>query len=374
MSLRWLISSAVLACCGDVGSGDHAIYVDLELPDHFPPPQAPTENPLTADSVNLGRHLFYDLRLSVNEQASCASCHKQEFAFADNLAVSVGATGELGVLNSPSLTNAIYANPLTWAHAEITSIEDQLMLPMFGQMPVEMGILGNEQRILDRLRADPRYEALFQRAYPDEDMSLDAARKALASFVRSMLSSRSPFDAFLSGDSAAISPSVERGSELFYSDRLGCSRCHVGFLFASSASFVGAAEQRVSPFHNVGLYNVDGEGAYPDQALGLIAESGIARDMGRFRVPSLRNVGLTAPYGHDGSVATLEEFIRIYEAGGRNIEAGEHRGDGRDNPWRSGELKDFQLSDQERDDLVEFLHSLTDREFTIDARYADPWG
>ncbi len=372
MSRGWFVVPLALLSCASPNVHDH-VLVDLGLPEHFPSPQAPADNPLTPESIELGRHLFYDLRLSVTEEISCASCHTQELAFADGQALSLGATGELGVLNSPSLANVIYAKPLTWAHAGIVTIEDQLVRPMYGNAPVEMGIAGNELVILDRVRADTRYTTLFDEAYPDETVSLDTARNALASFVRSLVSYSSPFDAFLAGDSAAISSSARRGSELFYSDRLGCSRCHVGFLFASSASFAGASDQRVSPFHNVGLYNVDGQGGYPEQATGRIAESGIARDMGRFRVPSLRNVGLTAPYGHDGSVATLEEFIRIYEAGGRNIEEGEHRGDGRENPWRSGELKDFQLSDGEREDLVQFLESLTDTEFIAEQRHSNPW-
>ncbi|MCP4446051.1 MAG: di-heme enzyme [Myxococcales bacterium] len=369
---------AALLCLGlAVGcttqEGSTAIEIDLDLPQHFPEPVAPESNPLTAASVELGRHLFYDTRLSVNDTLACASCHKQESAFADDRALSLGATGTEGVLNAPSLGNAIYARPLTWAHGDITAIEDQLVGPMYGESPIEMGMTGSEDEILDRIREDSLYNDLFAEAYPDEPLSLELAKQALASFVRSLISYRAPFDDFVAGNPGAISQSAQRGSELFYSEKLGCSHCHAGFAFTTAVASSSTNTQPTSPFHNIGLYNVDGRGAYPAAAQGLISESGFERDMGRFRVPSLRNVALTAPYGHDGSVASLEAFIRIYEAGGRNVEGGSYAGDGRENPWRSIHLRRFELSDEERGDLVAFLESLSDQDFASDPRLAGPW-
>ena len=366
------LGSGAWAGC-EVAGGDSHVEVDLPLPSHFPAPLAPADNPLTAASIDLGRHLFYDTRLSVNDSISCATCHKQEFAFADNLAVSLGATGEPGVLNAPSLGNVIYSQPLTWAHGEIRSIEEQLRGPMFGDSPLEMGMDGHEAEILQHLRDEERYEQLFEAAYPGRGMDLDLARLALASFVRSIVSYQSPFDAFLAGDASAISQSALRGSELFYSERLGCSHCHSGFAFTTAVQSAASGTRPTSPFHNIGLYNIDGQGSYPESAPGRIGESGLAKDRGRFRVPSLRNVGLTAPYGHDGSVATLEDFIRIYEDGGRVIESGPNAGDGRENPWRSQDLKVFELRDEERVDLIAFLQSLSDGTLAGDARLADPW-
>src|SRR5690606_27244472 len=162
------------------------------------------------------------------------------------------------------------------------------------------------------------------------------------------------FDAFLLGDDAALSASARRGSALFYSSRLGCGQCHAGFAL-TSATRSAVTGRPVSPYHNIGLYNIGPEGAYPDAAPGLIAATGIDRDMGRFRVRTLRNVEVTAPYMHDGSVATLEAVIALYEAGGRNVEAGPHAGDGRDSPWRSATLRAFELTDAERADLLAFL-------------------
>ncbi len=350
-----------------------AVEMDLELPQHFPEPTAPQDNPLTAASAALGRHLFYDTRLSASGTLACAGCHKQERAFADDRALSLGATGVEGVLNAPSLGNVIYARPLTWAHGDITTIEDQLVGPMYGDAPVEMGMSGSEEQILERIAVDSLYVELFAEAYPGEAISLDLARLALASFVRSMVSHRAPFDDFVLGNQGAISQAAHRGSELFYSERLGCSRCHAGFGFTTATASAATNAQPTSPFHNIGLYNVDGDGAYPEAAQGLFAQSGLAGDMGRFRVPSLRNVALTAPYGHDGSVPTLDAFIRIYEDGGRNIERGPNAGDGRQSPARSKDLRTFALDDGERSDLIAFLESLTDRAFVSDSRLADPW-
>ncbi len=300
--MRCLLLGLVLLAGCTVDTEPSLVQVDLELPAHFPSPSAPQDNPLTAEAIELGRHLFYDTRLSVNETISCSSCHKQEFAFADDRSTSPGATGDEGLLNAPSLANVIYASPLTWAHGRITTIEEQLIGPMFGGAPLEMGMSGVEQEIVQRLQDDPRYVELFAAAYPEQPIDLDTARYALASFVRSLVSSRAPFDRFLDGDAAAISSQARRGSELFYGTRLGCSGCHAGFNFTSA---VDASGQQQMPFHNIGLYNVDGEGGYPASSQGLIGESGLAKDMGRFRVPSLRNVALTGPYGHDGSVASL---------------------------------------------------------------------
>ena len=370
--IRAAVIAALVLAAGCVGD-DAPARVELDLPAHFPAPMVPDDNPLTADAIELGRQLFYDTRLSINEAISCASCHQQRFAFADDKAVSVGATGEAGVLNAPSLSNAIYMHPLTWAHPQITAIEEQLRGPMFGESPLEMGITGAEDAILARLRAEPVYTELFAAVFGDSGIDFDRVRYAIASFVRSLVSYRSPFDAFLEGDSSAISASARRGSELFYSDRLGCSGCHSGFNFTAATHSAASTGQQLSPYHNLGLYNVDGQGGYPASAVGLIAQTGVARDMGRFRVPSLRNVALTAPYMHDGSVATLQDVIAIYEAGGRNIEQAPNAGDGRENPFRSADLPSFELTDSERADLIEFLRSLSDEAFTTDPAHANPW-
>jgi cytochrome c peroxidase len=160
--------------------------------------------------------------------------------------------------------------------------------------------------------------------------------------------------------------------ELFYSERLECHHCHGGFNFTEASVHAGSAFD-AALFHNTGLYDLDGAGAYPAGNTGLYELTGEPADMGRFRAPTLRNVAVTAPYMHDGSVETLEEVIRIYEAGGRLIEDGPWAGDGRSSPLKSGLIPGFALTDDERADLVAFLESLTDARFLTDPRFADPY-
>jgi cytochrome c peroxidase len=356
---------AVAACSGS------------DADEGFPAPRLPEDSVHTPESIELGRHLFYDERLSVNEQISCSNCHRQAFAFADNRPTSPGATGEIGVLNAPSLANVAYAAPLTWAHARIETIEQQLLGPMFGEAPIEMGMAGNEAEIAARLRADDTYIDLYAAAFGDGALervgALDDARYALASFVRSLVSDDSAFDRFLDGDASAMDERAVRGSELFYSARLGCGNCHAGFAMTVASRSVASTGSPSAAFHNIGLYNIDGAGGYPAEAPGLVAESGIERDTGRFRVPSLRNVALTAPYMHDGSIASLEDVIRIYERGGRQITDGPNAGDGRLSPLRSEQLRDFDLTDTERADLIAFLTALTDESLVTDPRHTNPW-
>ena len=195
----------------------------------------------------------------------------------------------------------------------------------------------------------------------------------MAAFIRTMISGDSPFDRWAyQDDRAALSESAVRGMDLFFSENLECHHCHGGFNFALSSTHEGQAFDQMA-FHNNGLYNVDGEGAYPLKDRGLYDFTGVPADMGRFRAPSLRNVELTAPYMHDGSIATLEEVVDMYAAGGRVIEAGEFAGDGRASPHKSTFVNGFELTPQEREDLLAFLRSLTDDAFVEDPRFSSPF-
>jgi len=358
--------------CGIDGGPNDAL---LDVPAHAPHPRLPADNALSSAKIELGRHLFYDPGLSGPGTVACASCHRQARGFADDAAVSLGADGEAGVLNAPGLANAAYRMPLTWAHGSVGGIEEQLLLPMYGDEPVEMAMAGREAEVRARLAAEVRYRELFAEAFPgDPDaIDLDNARLALACFVRSLISFGSPFDDYLAGDATAVGDSARRGSELFFSQRLGCGGCHSGLLLTVATVTEDSGPQPSDAFHNIGLYDVDGLGRYPEPALGLIAETGIARDMGRFRVPSLRNVTVTAPYMHDGSVATLEDVLAIYEDGGRLVESGPWAGDGRKSPLRSERLRRFALTEEERGDMLAFLAALTDMRFLGDSRYGNPW-
>jgi cytochrome c peroxidase len=324
--------------------------------------------------VELGRWLFYDARLSGNQTMSCASCHVQALAFTDGRARSVGSTGEMHPRGSMTLVNVSYASRLTWANQLLDKLEDQALVPLLGDNPVEMGLGGHEDRTVALLREQSRYSALLEEAFPNDadPHSLLNAVRAIAAFVRTINSFDSPYDRYLAGEESALSPSAVRGMDLFFSERLECFHCHGGFNFTDSTTHSNSRVDRVG-YHNTGLYNVDGNGAYPEDNTGLYDMTGERRDMGRFKAPSLRNIAVTAPYMHDGSVATLDEVIDHYARGGRLIEDGMHAGDGRLNPFKSEFVTGFELSESERADLVAFLHALTDEAVLTDPRFADPF-
>ena len=169
-----------------------------------------------------------------------------------------------------------------------------------------------------------------------------------------------------------MSDAARRGQALFFDHRLECYHCHTGALFSDNLQTARTPFPE-NAFHNTGLYNIDGTGAYPAGGLGLYEFTGVPSDMGRFRTPSLRNVAVTAPYMHDGSIATLEEVIRHYAAGGRTIADGPHAGAGHENPYRDSLITGFEITDAEIADLTAFLESLTDREFLAAPAFADPW-
>ncbi len=339
----------------------HERDYEWPLPEHLPRPSVPADNPMSEAKVALGRRLFYDTRLSVNDTTSCASCHVQALAFTDGRPRSVGATGEIHPRGSMSLVNVAYLSRLTWANPLLERLEDQALTPMFGENPIEMGMGGHEQKLLELLRNEPAYKAAFPAVFPgdtDPYSTLNAVR-AIAAFVRSIVSFNSPYDDFLAGDATALGPSAERGMQLFFSERLECFHCHGGFNFTDSTTHESTRVDSVG-FHNTGLYNIDINGAYPAENTGLYDMTGERRDMGRFRAPSLRNIAVTAPYMHDGSFATLGEVIAHYERGGRLIADGPNAGDGRLSPFKSEFLRGFELTAEERMDLLAFLHALTD--------------
>ena len=347
---------------------------DWQLPLNLPPPQVPADNPMNAAKAELGRWLFYETRLSGNETMSCASCHIQALAFTDGVARSIGSTGMHHPRSSMSLVNVAYASRLTWANPLLDRLEDQALTPLLGDRPVEMGLRNGEERFADLLRSEPRYSELVQQAFPgDADPhSLLNGVRAIAAFVRTIISFDSAYDRYMSGEEGALSASAERGMELFFSERLECFHCHGGFNFTDSTTHVNSNVDRVG-YHNTGLYNLDEEGAYPAENTGLFDMTGEARDMGRFKAPSLRNIAVTAPYMHDGSVATLADVIANYARGGRLLEGGEHAGDGRLSPFKSEFVTGFELSDEEHDDLLAFLQSLTDESVLTNPEFSNPF-
>lgn len=346
---------------------------EWNLPPNLPPPAVPDGNPMNTPKVELGRWLFYDKRLSVNGTTSCASCHLQAFAFTDGRPRSVGATGEFHPRSAMSLVNAAYASRLTWANPLLDKLEDQALTPLLGDKPVEMGMGGQEQVIVDLLMTEPRYSELAKRAFPGdrEPHSLLNAVRSIGAFVRSIISFDSPYDRYLAGDEQAMEAPAVRGMQLFFSERLECFHCHGGFNFTDSTTHADARVERVG-YHNTGLYNIGNSGAYPERNTGLFDMTGERRDMGRFKAPTLRNIAVTAPYMHDGSAATLDDVIDHYQRGGRLIEEGAYPGDGRVNPFKSDFIRGFDLSAAERADLLAFLDALTDQTVLTDPRWADP--
>jgi cytochrome c peroxidase len=336
-------SRAATAAEPEGNSGNNGDW-QWNLPKGFPKPYVPPDNPMSAAKVELGRYLFYDTRMSVNGKASCATCHKQELAFTDGRAVSVGATGESHPRGAMSLVNVAWSGSLTWSNPELKSLEKQAPVPMFGDHPVELGLREGD-KFLPMLRSDAQYRALFERAFPtDSDpYTIVNVTKALASFERSIVSARSPYDRYhYERDDNAVSEAAKRGETLFFNQHLSCFRYHGGFNFTDSTVSQRSAGRPIE-FHNTGL---------------------APADVGKFKTPTLRNIALTAPYMHDGSIATLEGVLDHYAAGGRN---------GHDNPNKDPLVGGFTLSPQDREDLIAFLKALTDDQVVHDPRFSNPW-
>jgi cytochrome c peroxidase len=376
LGVLMLCAAATVATgCGAVDPNDAPVGYPFDLPPGVPEPLVPSDNPMSAEKVRLGRRLFFDRRLSLNQRQSCGSCHLPSRAYTDGRAQAEGSTGERTPRSAMSLANVGYASALTWANPLQVSLERQALIPLFGVDPVELGFSGREDELLRRLREDEWYARMFRIAFPSdaEPVSVQNVTRAIASFERTLLTYNSPYDRYVRGDRGALSDSALRGLDLFNSERLECYHCHAGFNFSDATVHVGAPP-REAPFHNNGLYNVDGRGAYPAPNRGVFEVTNRPEDMGRFRTPTLRNIELTAPYMHDGSLPTLEAVIDHYAAGGRHITTGPNAGNGSTSPLKSDLIQGFTLTAQEREDLLAFLRSLTDRSFVTDPRFQDPFG
>ena len=339
--LLLLSGATILALLQACQSTPQRATYDWRLPPGFTTPASPQGVTLDAARVTLGRYLFYDRRLSANNTQACASCHKQELAFTDGQARAVGSTGMQHAHNALSLFNVGYLAGYTWMDLSVKTLEQQIAIPMFGNAPIELGIAGHEAEVLLRFSSDPNYKRLFAAAYPDaEAMTWEHVIAALAAFTRSLLSGDSPYDRYVyRGDTTTLSTEAQRGMRLFFSNELGCANCHTD---------IQSPDSHQPPRFDLLSFQ----------------DTGMA-DAGPFRVPPLRNVAVTAPYMHDGSLATLEDVIHFYEAGG---------GAGRTRPQKNSLVDGFALSDDERRSLIAFLQSLTDEAALHDPRYSDPFG
>jgi cytochrome c peroxidase len=355
----------LLAATPRLQEPDHGIFT-WDLPAGWPLPRVPPGNAMSPAKVTLGRWLFYDTALSANGTQACATCHQQAHAFADPRPRAVGSTGQRHARGSMSLVNVAYASTLTWANPAMTALEDQARVPMFGDQPIELGLSSADSRWLARLGARGEYRRMFAAAFgaaPDP-LTVENVTRALASFERSIVSARSAYDRFSDGDERAISTSAQRGEQLYFSPRLGCFRCHGSFTFSQPPDFAGRSEveRGEAPlFQNNGIYAYTGRLTDPGIHSGIFAVTQQPLDLGKFKPPTLRNIAVTAPYMHDGSLATLDEVLDHYARGGR-----EH-------PTKSTIVRGFTLSAGERSDLLAFLNALTDEALLHDPRFADPW-
>lgn len=300
---------------------------ELEIPEGFPVPIYPKDNALSAARVALGKKLFYDPLLSRDSSISCNSCHKQEFAFTDPKPISPGVENRLGKRNAMSLVNVAYGKMMN-RDGGVPKLDLQAIVPIETEEEMDF----SAQEIAERLNQMPDYQKLFKKAY-DREADAFTITRALGAFQRTLISGNSPYDQYeFQGIAHALNAQELRGKALFFSDRLNCTTCHSGFNFSAGT------------FANNGLYENYKDNGRRDVTL---AEA----DIGHFKIPTLRNIELTAPYMHDGSLSTLEAVIEHYDSGGKA------------HPNKNEVIQPLHLSNEEKQDLIAFLKSLTDQRF-----------
>lgn len=356
-----VLKFALLLVVGLVG-----LAVAGEPPLGLPPVPVPAENPITPVKVKLGKMLFLDERFSADGTVSCATCHDPKMAFVDGLPVSEGIKGLKGTRNAPTVINAAYYTSQFWDGRRAT-LEEQALDPFVN--PVEHGLKSHEP-IVKICRTDPTYRKLFAEAFglKPEEITIDHVVKAIATFERTVIAGNSPFDRYyFGGDENAISEAAKRGFKLFQT-KARCQDCHrldQKFALFTDNKFhnLGVGMEKIAPRLReiINAYRkAKRKGLKLDESvlsnqeiseLGRFAVTLNLRDVGAFKTPSLRNVAVTGPYMHDGSLKTLEEVVEFYNQGGRK------------NPFLSSGIRPLNLSEQEKRDLVEFLKSLTSPEY-----------
>ncbi|MCR9143961.1 MAG: di-heme enzyme [bacterium] len=378
-----------------LGLGGGCPPYNFNLPPNFPAPAVPDDNCMSDAKVDLGRHLFYDKRLSQDESMSCASCHSQALAFADGQARPQGITNETHPRNAQHLSNVGYHARFNWANSVVRTLETQSLTPLFAESGpstiVELGLSG--EGYLDRFRNDDLYQTKFAAAFGagSDQFNDGTIRKALASFQRTLISGNSDYDQFLN-QQATISQSALRGAVFFNSEVAECFHCHGGFNFTDTTVHSGTVFDEAS-FHNNGIYSQTDYAGKPLRERGLIDLTGNAAHEGRFRAPSLRNLGVTFPYMHDGSFdctpqngsveitaggscgadpasTMIGHIIDHYAKGATEYSSGAPRAV---HPQVDTTLiRTFTLSAQNKADLTAFLLSLTDNEFLTNPAHSNP--
>lgn len=331
-----VVAFGALALTGDRrwggGGGGGRQYEDLSL--GLPPVLSPADNPITPAKVALGRKLFFDKRLSLDNSVSCATCHDPTAGFADPHPLSIGVKGRTGERNSSTVLNAVFMEPLMW-DGKAATLEEQSLLPFLS--PAEFDLPPEEAAL--KLR-EQGYSELFRQAF-DEDVTATTMAKALAAYQRTLLAGGSPFDQYLfQKRQDAVSVEAKRGFDVFLKSK--CDACHLVMTEGLHPFALEHVMFTDGKFHNLG---VGSDKSKPDP--GRYEVTGDAEDWGRFRTPTLRNVALTAPYFHDGSAATLADVIELYDKGG--------------NPNRNLDpaMRPLGLTPGEKLDLIRFLEALT---------------
>ncbi|KAI9463053.1 cytochrome-c peroxidase [Russula earlei] len=312
----------------------------------------PADNPLTREGVFLGNRLFYERLLSANNRISCASCHKQPFAFADNKAFSDGIDTVETTRNAMSLVNLLWVRHFFW-DGRANSLEEQAAIPL--SHPHEMGLSPDKGAV--KLQHTDNYPALFRAAFGSDSITGDLVVKAIAQFERTLISANSRYDQYLNG-SYTPTPEESRGMALFMNNPspernirgAGCGHCH------------GGPKLYIELFHNNGLDSMPKD-------RGIEQLTGLATDRGRFRVPTLRNIAVTAPYMHDGRFATLEEVLDHYSD--HIQESASLSPVLRSNTNEVGG-KSLHLTHEEKHSIIAFLQMLTDSSFLTNPDFANP--
>ncbi len=316
--------------------------LNLIYPSNFPTPDIPMWNLLTEEGVNLGRHLFYDPILSSDNTVSCASCHKQAYAFGDNTQYSFGVNQAIGERNTPVLINSAFQSEFDW-DGKSNSLEDQAVRPLFNEVELHNN---NWSEILNRIQSSELYPDLFCAAFGTSNIDSSHVLMAIAQFERTLISSNSRFDKWLKGEVQFTNEEID-GFDIYNTERGDCFHCHPIGLFTNNNFHNNGLDP--SPFLDLGRYNVTQN----------------PLDEGAFKSPSLRNIEFSAPYMHDGRFATLEEVIDHYDFGGH------------DSPTVDPLMKyigvGLLLSPEEKENLKAFLLTLSDQSFMNNPNFSNPF-
>ncbi len=326
-----------------------------------------SNNQKTAPNLDaqIGRLFFYDTRLSINKTKSCASCHDPKLAFTDGELTPKGALGDVVRRNTPTLINLADNETFNWADEKITSLQLQSNIPLFGKHPIEMGNDSTDNSTLQFAFSDKMYLPLLQQKRI-ERLNWSMVKDFIAEYVGQLKFHNAKYDLWKNGK-VKLSKDELAGKKLFFGDKLNCRKCHSGNDF-DEPEFT-----RMNQYQNIGLYNIGKDSIYANGDNGLENETKDRDDIGKFKIPTLRNIAITAPYFHDGSAASLDEVISHYARGGRLIEKGKFAGDGKLHPNKNQFIEGFTITEKEKKQLISFLNTLTDTSYLKNAFYRNPF-